>query len=102
MNKNYYIIIIIALTISLIFMSFLAYQWHQMNTIKPHFILLKELAYQEQICNLQEKLEYPVCSLGDKLIEFDSDYFDVASCQAIFGIGEKSCTLSNGTKIINE
>ena len=76
MQTKYYKIIIAGLVISLIFSTFMAYQFNKIDILGLDYIEAKELAYQQQICNLQEQLDYQVCQVAGKLVEFNKNKSD--------------------------
>ena len=71
MNLFLYKIIVVALTVTLLFTSTLAVISFSIFLNRPELPDGTRLAYEQQICNLQEKLNHPSCFIDGKIIYFD-------------------------------
>ena len=64
--------ITVALAVALLSTSILATIYFSMFLNRPELPVGARLAYEQQICDLQEKLNHPSCFLDGEIIYFDT------------------------------
>ena len=60
---------------------------------------MKEMGYQNYICELQKELGFDVCMIHGEMITLEENYFEIEYCKLQFKMGFDVCTLANGTVV---